>query len=263
MNLWGGIDKIEKITMASGGGNNNAAVVGGVGGGVEWHQRPSNPKNPIVFFDITIGTIPAGRIKMELFSDIAPKSAENFRQFCTGEYRMPSNVKAGLPVGYKGCQFHRVIKDFMIQAGDFLKLEERQPKNAASLEDSGTDLLKDFILDLGDGSGCVSIYGSKFEDENFIAKHTGPGLLSMVQIVDQIQMDASSLSHVRSVTGLTTSMLSSGEYSEMDFWLSGRLKMWPRDPTTGLNWRVLLLNVEKCEDESIIALFTMKIFSNH
>ena len=94
--------------MATGGGN---------GGGVEWHVRPPNPKNPTVFFDITIGTIPAGRIKMELFADIAPKTAENFRQFCTGEYR-----KAGLPVGYKGCQFHRVIKDFMIQAGDFLKV---------------------------------------------------------------------------------------------------------------------------------------------
>ncbi|GKU91378.1 hypothetical protein SLEP1_g5261 [Rubroshorea leprosula] len=127
--------------MASG-----VATAGG-GGGVEWHVRPPNPKNPIVFFDITIGSIPAGRIKMELFADIAPKTAENFRQFCTGEYR-----KAGLPVGYKGCQFHRVIKDFMIQAGDFLK---------------------------GDGSGCTSIYGHKFEDENFIAKHTGPGLLSM------------------------------------------------------------------------------------
>ncbi|KAG4991008.1 hypothetical protein JHK87_024465 [Glycine soja] len=136
--------------------------------GVEWHVRPPNPKNPIVFFDVTIGNIPAGRIKMELFADIAPKTAENFslklmrrykvglivkgggkwgRQFCTGEYR-----KAGLPVGYKGCQFHRVIKDFMIQAGDFVK---------------------------GDGSGCVSIYGLKFDDENFTAKHTGPGLLSM------------------------------------------------------------------------------------
>ena len=57
--------------MASGGGNAPAAV--------EWHQRPPNPKNPIVFFDVTIGTIPAGRIKMELFADIAPKSAENFR----------------------------------------------------------------------------------------------------------------------------------------------------------------------------------------
>ncbi|XP_038891396.1 peptidyl-prolyl cis-trans isomerase CYP22 [Benincasa hispida] len=124
-----------------------ASVGGAAGGGVEWHVRPPNPKNPIVFFDVTIGTIPAGRIKMELFADIAPKTAENFRQFCTGEYR-----KAGLPVGYKGCQFHRVIKDFMIQAGDFVK---------------------------GDGSGCVSIYGHKFEDENFVAKHTGPGLLSM------------------------------------------------------------------------------------
>ncbi|KAJ7949374.1 Peptidyl-prolyl cis-trans isomerase [Quillaja saponaria] len=114
---------------------------------VEWHVRPPNPKKPIVFFDITIGNIPDGRIKMELFADIAPKTAENFRQFCTGEYR-----KSGLPVGYKGCQFHRVIKDFMIQDGDLLK---------------------------GDGSGCVSIYGLKFDDENFTAKHAGPGLLSM------------------------------------------------------------------------------------
>ncbi|XP_020222913.1 peptidyl-prolyl cis-trans isomerase CYP22 [Cajanus cajan] len=84
--------------------------------GVEWHVRPPNPKNPIVFFNVTIGNIPAGRIKMELFANIAPRIAENFRQLCTGEYR-----KVGLPVGYKGCQFHRVIKDFMIQAGDFVK----------------------------------------------------------------------------------------------------------------------------------------------
>ncbi|GLI64479.1 hypothetical protein VaNZ11_007754 [Volvox africanus] len=112
-----------------------------------WHQRPQRAENPVVFFDVNIGEQPAGRIKMELFADICPKTAENFRQLCTGEFR-----KNGLPVGYKNCTFHRVIKDFMIQGGDFLK---------------------------GDGTGCISIYGSRFPDENFIAKHTGPGLLSM------------------------------------------------------------------------------------
>lgn len=69
---------------------------------------------PIVFFDITIGGQPAGRIKMELFSNIVPKTAENFRQLCTGEYRVK-----GLPQGYKGCHFHRVIKDFMVQGSWF------------------------------------------------------------------------------------------------------------------------------------------------
>ncbi|KAI5063250.1 hypothetical protein GOP47_0021797 [Adiantum capillus-veneris] len=113
----------------------------------EWHLRTQNAKNPVVFFDITIGGVPAGRIKMELFADIAPRTAENFRQLCTGEFR-----KANIPVGYKGCSFHRVIKDFMVQGGDFVK---------------------------GDGTGCISIYGTRFDDENFQAKHTGPGLLSM------------------------------------------------------------------------------------
>ncbi|GBF92477.1 peptidyl-prolyl cis-trans isomerase [Raphidocelis subcapitata] len=111
-----------------------------------WHVRPPNPSNPIVFFDVSIGTQPAGRIKMELWADIAPKTAENFRQLCTGEFR-----KNGLPVGYKGCPFHRVIKDFMIQGGDFVK---------------------------GDGTGSLSIYGGRFADEAFTGKHTGAGLLS-------------------------------------------------------------------------------------
>mmetsp|Transcript_19964 Transcript_19964/g.35925 ORF Transcript_19964/g.35925 Transcript_19964/m.35925 type:complete len:186 (-) Transcript_19964:357-914(-) len=114
---------------------------------VLWHLRPPNLNNPIVFFDINIGDSPAGRIKMELFADVCPKTAENFRQFCTGEYR-----KNGLPIGYKGCSFHRIIKDFMIQGGDFIK---------------------------GNGTGCQSIYGTRFHDETFVGKHTGPGLLSM------------------------------------------------------------------------------------
>ena len=84
---------------------------------------------------------------MELFADVAPRTAENFRQLCTGEFR----PRDGLPVGYKGSQFHRVIRGFMAQGGDFVK---------------------------GDGTGSTSIYGSKFDDEPFVAKHTGPGLLS-------------------------------------------------------------------------------------
>ncbi|KAI9479454.1 Peptidyl-prolyl cis-trans isomerase-like 1 [Coemansia sp. RSA 989] len=103
--------------------------------------------NPIVFFDITIGGKDAGRIKMELFADVVPKTAENFRQLCTGEYRVN-----GKPQGYKDCMFHRVIPNFMAQGGDFL---------------------------YGTGSGSLSIYGEKFDDENFTLKHTGPGILSM------------------------------------------------------------------------------------
>merc|ERR1711977_727765 len=82
----------------------------------EWHRRPPVPENPIVFLDISIGCIPSGRIKIELWKDICPKTAENFRQFCTGEFR-----RNGQPIGYKGCVFHRVIKNFIIQSGDFIK----------------------------------------------------------------------------------------------------------------------------------------------
>merc|ERR1711916_271805 len=103
-------------------------------------------ENPVVFFDVNIGGKPAGRIKMELFADVVPETAENFRQLCTGEFR-----RMGEPVGYKGCPFHRVISGFMIQGGDFLN---------------------------GGGTGALSIYGPSFEDENFDLNHDAPGLLS-------------------------------------------------------------------------------------
>ncbi|WFD29493.1 peptidylprolyl isomerase [Malassezia sp. CBS 17886] len=102
---------------------------------------------PVVFFDIALGDTPVGRIKIELFSDVVPRTAENFRKLCTGEHRLNHH-----PIGYKGSVFHRVIKDFMCQGGDFIN---------------------------SDGTGSLSIYGEKFDDEGFSLKHDRAGLLSM------------------------------------------------------------------------------------
>ena len=102
-----------------------------------------------VWFEISIGGSKIGKVVFELYNDIVPKTAENFRALCTGE---KGAGKSGKPLHFKASIFHRVIKSFMIQGGDFTA---------------------------GNGTGGESIYGEKFEDENFDLKHEKPFLLSM------------------------------------------------------------------------------------
>lgn len=95
-----------------------------------------------VWFDIQIGDEKAGRVEIGVFGKTVPKTAKNFVELA----KKPEGK------GYKNSKFHRVIKDFMIQGGDFTK---------------------------GDGTGGESIYGARFADENFKLKHYGAGWLSM------------------------------------------------------------------------------------
>lgn len=104
----------------------------------------------IVYFDITKAGEPMGRVVFKLYDEVVPKTAENFRALCTGE--KGTSDKSGKPLHYKGSIFHRVIKNFMCQGGDFTH---------------------------GSGIGGESIYGEKFEDENFKLTHDKPFLLSM------------------------------------------------------------------------------------
>ncbi|GFZ42339.1 peptidylprolyl isomerase [Saitozyma sp. JCM 24511] len=109
----------------------------------------ADAQKPNCFFEIEIGGKPAGRVEFKLYDDVVPKTAANFRGLCSG--KKPTGEPLPKGFGYQATAFHRVIPGFMVQGGDF----ERN-----------------------DGTGGQSIYGSKFDDENFEKKHDKAGLLS-------------------------------------------------------------------------------------
>ena len=104
-----------------------------------------------VAMDIEIGGKAEGKIVLGLFQSVVPRTVENFRALCDNVDKVKkSGIKKAHP--YDGSSFHRVIKNFMIQGGDFTN---------------------------HNGTGGRSIYGEKFPDEGFAIKHDAPGALSM------------------------------------------------------------------------------------
>ncbi|KAF5308316.1 hypothetical protein FQR65_LT06310 [Abscondita terminalis] len=105
--------------------------------------------NSFVYLDIVIGDEKAGRVVIELFNTIVPKTAHNFLSLCVGSKGIGS---LGKRLCYQGTQFHRVVPQFMVQGGDITK---------------------------DDGTGGESIYGKEFEDENFEILHGEEGRVGM------------------------------------------------------------------------------------
>jgi len=126
------------------------------GGGTEPLIRRKREENPVVFMEFTAAGHDLGRVNIELRADIVPKAAENFRQLCTGE--RGKSEKTGVSLEYKGTKLHRITADKYIVGGD---------------------------LNRGDGTHSECAFGTpngKFEDENFILQHTGPGVVGMVNL---------------------------------------------------------------------------------
>ena len=107
------------------------------------------PEHPVVYLDVAIDDRPTGRLEIELFSSLVPRTAENFRALCTGE---KGKTSYGLALSYAGTLFHRIIPGFMAQGGD-----------------------------ISFGQGGDSIYGGAFADEfeRGLLRHDRRGLLSM------------------------------------------------------------------------------------
>jgi len=126
--------------VEEGGDSNKEGAV--IDGKTEEPPAKKKRQNPKCYIDISINDQYTGRIVVELRADVVPMTAENFRCLCTHEKGF----------GFRKSSFHRIIPGFMCQGGDFMK---------------------------HDGTGGKSIYGKKFEDENFVLKHTGTGILSM------------------------------------------------------------------------------------
>uniref|UniRef100_A0A0D9YYI1 peptidylprolyl isomerase n=3 Tax=Oryza TaxID=4527 RepID=A0A0D9YYI1_9ORYZ len=151
--------------MEGGGeGTTTAAAAAAVAAGKEEEAEVVVVRNPRCYLDVSIGGDMEGRIVVELYASVAPRTAENFRALCTGEKGV--SAATGVPLHYKislkaasvctrwtkGSCIHRIVKGFMVQGGD---------------------------ITAGDGTGGESIYGLNFEDENFVLKHERKGMLSM------------------------------------------------------------------------------------